>query len=114
VARKGLREDLSDACHWSLERLCRLAEARGVTLIVPVGGLPWEVPSAREAPALVEGFRGAPLGLAWDPGRLTAARAMGLHVPDERVAAVAAAATGALETDAVGMEPLCRPQVALP
>ncbi len=105
AARKAFAERLLDACHWSLERLARLAEARAVTLVVPVGGSPWEVPSAREALALVEAFRGAPLGLAWDPGRLTAARALGLTLPADRVAAVAAAAGAALETDAVGLEP---------
>jgi hypothetical protein len=103
AARKAAARALIDACQWSLERLCRLAEARAVTLMVPVGASPWEVPSAREALALVDGFRGAPVGLAWDPGRLTAARALGLRLPTERVAAVAAAATAALETDAVGL-----------
>ncbi|HEY2732279.1 MAG TPA: hypothetical protein VGK52_20200 [Polyangia bacterium] len=105
ASRKAFAERLLDACRWSLERLCRLAEARSVTLVVPVGGSPWEVPSAREALGLMEGFRGAPLGLAWAPGRLTAARALGLHLPEDRVAAVAAAAGAALETDAVGLEP---------
>jgi hypothetical protein len=104
AARRSFAGGLTDACHWSLERLCRLAESRSVTLIVSVGGSPWETPSAREALALVEAFRGAPLGLAWDPGRLTAARALGLHLPDERVAALAAGAVAALETDAVGMQ----------
>ena len=105
ASRKAFAEALSDACRWSLERLSRLAEARDVTLVLPVGGSPWEAPSAREALALVEAFRGAPVGLAWDPGRLTAARALGLSLPDERVAAVAAASIAALETDAVGLEP---------
>jgi hypothetical protein len=104
-ARRAIAERLSDACHWSVERLARLAEARAVTLVLPVGGSPWEVPSAREALALVDAFRGAPLGLVWAPGRLTAARALGLRLPDDRVAAVAAAASAAIETDAVGLDP---------
>jgi hypothetical protein len=103
AARKAFAERLSDACRWSLERLARLAEARAVTLVLPVGGSPWEVPSAREALALLEAFQGAPLALCWDPGRLTVARSLGLHLPAERVAAVAAAAGAALETDAVGL-----------
>src|SRR5882672_5156700 len=70
AARKAFAQPLADACRRSLERLCRLAEARSVTLILPVGGAPWEVPSAREVLALLETFRGAPLGLAWEPGRL--------------------------------------------
>jgi hypothetical protein len=103
-ARRALAERLSDACHWSLERLARLAEVRAVTLIVPVGGSPWEVPSAREALALIDAFRGAPLGLLWAPGRLAAARALGLRVPDDRALALRAAARAALETDAVGLD----------
>jgi hypothetical protein len=105
AVRKAIAERLSDACRWSLERLVRPAEARAVTLVVPAGGSPWEVPSAREALALTETFRGAPVGLLWAPGRLTAARAFGLRVPDDRVAAVAAAAAAAVETDAVGLDP---------
>jgi hypothetical protein len=102
--RKALAERLSDACRWSLERLARVAESRAVTLVVPAGGSLWEVPSAREALALVETFRGAPVGLAWEPGRLSAALALGLRLPAERLAAVAAASCAAFETDAVGLE----------
>jgi len=104
AARKAFAERLADACRWSVERLVRIAEARSVTLVLPVGASPWEAPSAREALALHEAFRGAPVGLAWDPGRLTAARALGLRLPDARVAAVAAAAVAARETDAVGLD----------
>jgi hypothetical protein len=103
--RKAVAERLSDACRWSLERLVRPAEARAVTLVLPAGGSFWEVPSAREALALMGDFRGAPLGSSWAPGRLTAARALGLSLPDDRVAAVAAAAVAAVETDAVGLDP---------
>jgi hypothetical protein len=102
-ARKALAERLADACRWSLERLVRLAEARGVTLILPVGASPWELPSAREALALLADFGGAALAVAWEPGRITAARALGLRIPEERVKALAAAAGLALESDAVGM-----------
>jgi hypothetical protein len=103
-ARRAASEPLVDACRWSLERLCRLAEARAVTLLLPVGGSPWEVPSARETLSLVEAFRGAPLAPLWDPGRLSAARALGLRLPESRVTALAEAAGAAWETDAVGME----------
>jgi hypothetical protein len=102
-ARKARSEALADACQRSLERLCRLAEARSVRLLLPVGGTPWEVPSPREALALLEAFRGAPLAPLWDPARLTARLALRLRVSDVRVAALAEAAGAALETDAVGM-----------
>lgn len=105
AVRKGETERLGDAARWSLERLCRLAEARSVTLIVAVGGSPWEFPSAREALALVEDFQGAPVAPLWDPGRLSAALALGLRLPEARGKALAEKAGAALETDAVGMVP---------
>jgi hypothetical protein len=103
AARKAQAERLSDGARWSLERLCRLAEARSVTLIVTVGGSPWESPSAREALALVDAFQGAPVAPLWDPGRLSAALALGLRLPEARATALAETAGAALETDAVGM-----------
>lgn len=102
-ARKAQSERLGDAARWSLERLVRPAEARSVSLVVNVGGSPWEVPSAREALALVEAFEGAPVAPLWDPGRLSAARALGLTLPEARVKAVVERAGAALETDAVGV-----------
>jgi hypothetical protein len=104
-ARKAQTDRLGDAARWSLERLCRLAEARGVKLVVTVGGSPWEFPSAREALALVDAFQGAPVAPLWDPGRLSAALALGLRLPEARAKALAEQAGAALETDAVGMVP---------
>lgn len=103
--RKSETERLGDGARWSLERLCRLAEARSVTLILAVGGSPWEFPSAREALALVEAFQGAPVAPLWDPGRLSAALALGLRLPESRAKALAEQSGAALETDAVGMIP---------
>jgi hypothetical protein len=104
-ARKSMAEGLVDACRWSLERLCRQAESRGCKLMLPIGASPWEVPSPREALSLLEAFQGAPLALAWDPGRLSALLALGLPLPAARIEAVAKAAGAAIENDAVGMEP---------
>jgi hypothetical protein len=103
-ARRARAETLLDGCRWSLERLARQAEARGVTLVLPVGGSPWDAPSPREALSLVEAFGGAPLTVLWDPGRLSTLRPFGMRLPEARVAALAAACGAALETDAVGVE----------
>jgi hypothetical protein len=103
-ARKAMAEGLVDACRWSLERLSRQAESRGCKLVLPVGGSPWEVPSPREALSLLEAFQGAPLSLAWDPGRLSALLALGLPLAAARLEAIAKAAGAAVENDAVGME----------
>jgi hypothetical protein len=101
--RRAAGRVLADACHRSLERLCRQAEARGATLLLQIAPTPWEVPSPREAAALLESFRGAPLAPVWDPGRLSVLRALGLPLSDERARALAAASGAALENDAVGM-----------
>lgn len=103
--RKAQSQRLGDAARWSLERLARPAEARSVSLVVTVGGNPWEFPSAREALELLEAFEGAPVAPLWDPGRLSVALALGLSLPAARVKAVAERAGAALETDAVGPTP---------
>lgn len=103
-ARKAWAESLLDGCRWSLERLARHAEARAVTLVLPVGGSPWEVPSPREALALLEAFAGAPLTLAWAPDRLSTLAAFGMRLTQERIDAVAGKCGAAFETDAVGVD----------
>jgi sugar phosphate isomerase/epimerase len=103
-ARKAVAESLLDGCRWSIERLARHAEARAVTLALPVGGSPWDVPSPREALSLLETFVGAPVTLTWDPGRLSTLRPFGMRLPEARIAALAAACGAAFETDAVGVE----------
>jgi hypothetical protein len=103
-ARRAQADALADACRWSLERLCRIAEARNVTLLLPTGATPWEVPSVREALAILEAFQGAPLAPLWEPGRLSVRRALGLGLSEARVKTLAETAGGALETDAVGLD----------
>ena len=102
--RRARADELGDACRWALERLVRAAERAGVTLALPVGATPWQVPSPREARLLVDAFAGAPLGLVWDPGRLSVLAALGLAISDERLRALAEAAVLAMENDAVGIE----------
>ena len=92
-----------DACRWAVEALLRHAEPLGVTLVLPVGATPWEAPSPREARELAALFAGAPLGLCWDPGRLSVVCALGLPISDESLHALAASAKLALDNDAVGL-----------
>jgi len=102
--RRSLGDALGDACRWSLERLLRAAERAGVTLALPIGATPWQVPSPREAGLLGDGFAGAPLGLVWDPGRLSVLAALGLAISDDRLRALAHEAKAMVENDAVGIE----------
>jgi hypothetical protein len=53
---------------------------------------------------LVGAFAGAPLGLVWDPGRLSVLAALGLAISDDRLRALATGAVLAIENDAVGIE----------
>jgi len=101
--RRAHGDELGDACRWSLERLVRGAERAGLTLALPVAVTPWQVPSPREARQLAEAFTGAPVGLVWDPGRLSVLAALGLAISDERLRALADAAVLALDNDAVGI-----------
>jgi hypothetical protein len=102
--RRARAEELGDACRWSLERLVRAAERAGLTLALPVAATPWQVPSPREAQQLLDAFAGAPLGLVWDPGRLSVLATLGLAISDERLRALADAAVLAIENDAVGID----------
>jgi hypothetical protein len=102
--RRARAEALGDACRWSLERLVRAAERAGMTLALPIAATPWQLPSPREAGLLVDAFAGAPLGLVWDPGRLSVLAALGLAISDDRLRALASGAVLAIENDAVGIE----------
>jgi hypothetical protein len=102
--RRARAEALGDACRWSLERLVRAAERADMTLALPVAATPWQLPSPREAGLLVGAFAGAPLGLVWDPGRLSVLAALGLAISDERLRALASGAVVAIENDAVGVD----------
>jgi hypothetical protein len=82
----------------------RVAERTGVMLALPVGATPWQLPSPREARLLVDAFAGAPVGLVWDPGRLSVLAAIGLAISDDRLRALAEAAVLVMENDAVGLE----------
>ncbi|HXU00529.1 MAG TPA: hypothetical protein VN903_06030, partial [Polyangia bacterium] len=102
--RRSRSAEVVDACRWALERLARAAERAGVTLALPVAATPWQVPSPREARQLAEAFAGAPVGLVWDPGRLSVLASLGLAISDDRVRSLAGDAVVALENDAVGIE----------
>ena len=93
-----------DACRWAIEGLLGVAEPLGITLVLPVGATPWEVPSPREAGELVGLFAGARVGLAWDPGRLSVLCTLGLPLSDGRLKTLAETAALAIENDAVGLQ----------
>jgi hypothetical protein len=101
--RRHRRPEVMDACRWALEALVPVAERHGATLVIPVGATPWHAPSPREAGELLALFTGAPVGLAWDPGRLSVLAALGLAISDDRLKTLAERATLAVENDAVGL-----------
>ncbi len=95
--------EVMDACRWSVEALVKNAERLRATLVLPVGPTPWDAPSPREARELVAAFEGAPVGLAWDPGRLSVLLALGLAISDDSLRELAASAVVTLDGDAVGI-----------
>ena len=100
--RRARAPEILDACQWALERLLRAADRAGVRLAIQVGVTPWQSPSPREVGILRETF-GAPLGVAWDPGRLSLLRALDLPVADDRLRALGRAAVVIVDNDAVGL-----------
>ena len=102
--RRARGPQVMDACRWSLERLLRAAERAGIRLALGVGVTPWQAPSPREVGELGETFVGSTLGVVWDPARLSVLAALGLPLAETRCQALAAAATVAIESDAVGLD----------
>jgi hypothetical protein len=102
--RRARGPQVLDACRWSLERLVGAAERAGMRLSLQLGVTPWQTPSPREASDLHETF-GAALGIVWDPARLAVLSALELTIADDRLKALAAAASVLLDNDAVGLLP---------
>jgi hypothetical protein len=102
--RRARSPEILDACHFALEGLLRAADRAGLRLAAQIGVTPWQAASPRELGSLWETF-GAALGIAWDPARLSILGTLGLPVADDRLKALAAAATVVLENDAVGLAP---------
>lgn len=102
--RRARGPEVMDACRWSLERLLRAAERAGIRLALVVGVTPWQAPSPREVGELCETFVGSTLGVVWDPARLSVLAALGLPLAEKRCQALAAAASVAIESDAVGLD----------
>ena len=102
--RRLLAERLLDGCRLALERLLPAVEREGATLLLPIAATPWELPSGREALALLQEFAGAPLGIALAPARRAVLETLGLGGPAERWAELERAARVVIASDAVGLE----------
>jgi hypothetical protein len=100
--RRARGPEILDACQWAFERLLRAADRAGLRLAVAVGVTPWQSPSPREVGILREAF-GAPLGVAWDPARLSVLTALDLPIGDDRLRALGQAAVVIVDNDAVGL-----------
>lgn len=105
---------LLDAARFSLERLTEGADRHGVVLALEVAATPWEFPGPREALAFQEEYRGAPLGLVWDVGRLCVLATLGLGQSASRLADLASAARIVRLNDAVGLEVGFLPGLGVP
>jgi len=94
-------ERLCDAARFTLERLARVADNRGVMVAVGHGIGPWQFPSPREVDLLLEEFRGASLVKAHLPARLDVLQTLGLLTEERR--ATLALAPFVMATDALGL-----------
>jgi len=103
--RRARSPAILDACRYGLDRLLRAADRHGIVLALELAADPWGAPSPREAASLVDGYRGAPLGVMWDPARLDALAALGTAPPPARQQALAAAARLRRAAEAVGIDP---------
>jgi sugar phosphate isomerase/epimerase len=101
--RRALSPMVIDACRESLDRLLPRAEAAGLELGLQVMG-PWGVPTPREAEALLDEYRGGPLGLVWDEARIQALTAAGVGPSIERRQRLARATRVLRCSEAVGIE----------
>ena len=99
--RAELDERLYDAARFSLERLARVADARGVCVAVGHGVGPWQFPGPREVDLLLQEFRGAALMKAHLPARLDVLHTLGLLSAERRHAL--AQAPFVMATDAIGL-----------
>ena len=103
--RRARGEELGDACRWSLERLVRGGGAgRADPGAARRGRRPGRSRARARRACWSAAFAGAPVGLVWDPGRLSVLAALGLAISDERLRALAGGAVLAIENDAVGIE----------
>ena len=101
--RKSLSQMVLDACRASLDRLLPRAEAAGFELGLHLTG-PWGAPTPREADALLEDYRGGPLGLVWDEARVQALHAAGVGPSQERSERLGRVARVLRCAEAVGIE----------
>ena len=92
-----------DAVRWSLERVLRMAERASITVALRHAGLPWDAPTPRETTQLLDDFAGAPLGVAFAPGRWAVLGRIGLDPGQARLTALLERTVLVHATDAVGL-----------
>jgi hypothetical protein len=102
--RRSRAEEWVDHCRLAIEALLRYATPMDVQLAILPAATPWQVPTPREAVALLQDFSGAPVGSVFSPARLAVLAALGLGVTAERRAALRQSAVLVEATDAVGVD----------
>ncbi len=82
--RKSVAARWRDGARYSLDRLIRQAEAKGITLALRIGGSLWQYPSPREAAVLCNDMTGSPTRIAFDSGAWWRLQMLGLTAGHER------------------------------
>lgn len=101
--RRALSGQVMDGCRYALDRILPEAEKRDVTLSIEVAGGPWSAPTPREALQLLREYTSAPVGVAWDAGKMQVLANLGIAPAAERLAALATRATIWRANQAVGI-----------
>jgi len=102
--RRARSPRILDACRFALDRLVARAERANVTVALEISGGPWGAPTPREASALLEEYRHAPLGVVWDDARMQVLWTLNAAPARQRAESLAAAARLRRANDAVGID----------
>jgi sugar phosphate isomerase/epimerase len=102
--RRARSPGLLDACRAALDLVIPAAERTGTTLAIELAAGPWGLPTPREASALLEEYRQAPIGIVWDQARMSVLARLGAAPSSERADQLATSTRLWRANEAVGIE----------
>ncbi|MDZ4697777.1 MAG: hypothetical protein SGI86_21760 [Deltaproteobacteria bacterium] len=101
--RKSVAARWRDGARFSLDRLVRQAEAKGITLALRIGGSLWQYPSPREAALICADMTGSSTRIAFDSGAWWRLQMLGLTAGNDRRTQLLGLSALALVHDGCGL-----------